>query len=156
MEGYQGENVIDKGSGTIYLKRNGQNIHILRAKEITASVSKNKSEIRFMGNRMVGHKSHSASGTGTLILYRATSDLDQDLLDYIKNNNDLYYSLQVNTEDPSTKFGRESKVLYGVNFDEIPILNLSNDDDVIEQEMAFTFEDWDILKPFDRPIPNEM
>lgn len=153
MEGFMGENVISSKEGKAFLNRGGKNKHLFRCKDIEATLTKNKTEIRMLGNRMVGHKTTSAQGAGTLTLYHVSSDFKQDFIDYITNGVDLYFNLQIEVEDKSTRFGRESMLLTGCNFDEITIAALSAEDGVLEQELPFTFEGVEILKPFN--IPNQ-
>jgi hypothetical protein len=149
MEGFMGQNSISSKEGQGFITRNGQNKHLFRAKSIEAKLTKNKSDIRMLGNRMVGHKTTSMQGAGTLVIYQVSSDFKQDFIDYIRSGQDMYFSLQVETEDKSTPFGRESIVIPGCNFDEVTIADLSAEDGILEQEMPFTFEGTpEILKAF--------
>lgn len=156
MEGFMGENVISSKEGKAFLTRNGKNKHLFRAKDVEATLSKNKEEIRMLGTRMVGHKTVSIQGAGTLKIYHTSSEFKQDFIDYIKTGIDMYFNLQVEVEDKSTTFGRESIVLIGCNFDEITIAMLSAEDGTLEQDLPFTFEDVEILKPFNTPNQEEI
>lgn len=154
MEGYMGENVVSSKEGKAFLTRGGRNKHLFRCKDVEASLTKNKSEIRMLGNRMVGHKTTSMQGAGTLTIYHTSSDFKQDFIDYISSGVDVYFSLQLEVEDKSTSFGRESIVIPGCNFDEITIAMLSTEDGMLEQELPFTFEGTpEILRAFS--IPNQ-
>lgn len=156
MEGFMAENVVSSKEGKAFLTRNGQNKHLFRAKSIDAKLSKNKTEIRMLGNRMVGNKTTSIQGSGTLTLYHVSSEFKQDFVNYIEKGIDLYFNLQIEVEDKSTRFGKESIVLTGCNFDEITVATLSAEDGVLEQELPFTFEGVELLKPFDVPNQEEI
>lgn len=156
MEGFMAENVISSKEGKAFITRGGKNKHLFRAKDIEATLSKNKEEIRMLGNRMVGHKTTSIQGAGSLTLYHTSSEFKQDFIDYIISGVDMYFNLQIEVEDKSTKFGKESIVLTGCNFDEITIAMLSAEDGVLEQELPFTFEGVEILKPFSTPNQEEI
>lgn len=154
MQGFMGENTISSKEGKAFLTRNGQNKHLFRAKDVEATLTKNKTEIRMLGNRMVGHKTTSIQGAGTLTIYHVSSEFKQDFINYITTGQDMYFNLQIEIEDKSTPFGRESIVIPGCNFDEITIAMLSAEDGILEQELPFTFEGTpEILKAFD--IPNQ-
>jgi hypothetical protein len=149
MIGFMGENAISSKEGKGFITRNGQNKHLFRAKSIEAKLTKNKQEIRMLGNRMVGHKTTSIQGAGSLVIYETSSEFKQDFIDYIQTGRDVYFNLQLETEDKSTSFGKESIVIPGCNFDEIIIASLSAEDGILEQELPFTFEGTpEILKAF--------
>lgn len=156
MEGYMGENVISSKEGKAFITKNSQNRHMFRAKDVEATLSKNKQEIRMLGRRMVGHKTTSIQGAGTLTVYQVSSEFKQDCVDYIRTGRDVYFNLQIEIEDASTSFGRESIVLIGCNFDEVGIAALSAEDGILEMSMPFTFEDVEILTPFKIPDQEEI
>ena len=156
MQGYLAENAISSKEGKAFITRNGQNKNLCRCRDIEATVSKNKSDIRMLGNRWVGHKTTSVQGSGTLTIYHTSSAFKDEFLDYARTGKDTYFSLQVEVEAPSTRFGREVLLLIGCNFDEITMAMLSAEDGVLEQELPFTFEGVELLKKFTVPDEGEI
>lgn len=69
-------------------------------------------------------------------------------LDYVNKGIDVYFSLMVTNEDPSTGYGAETKVLTGCNLDEITIAELDSHDGILEQEMPYTFEGVELLQKY--------
>jgi len=145
---FTGENAISSKEATAFLTIDGQNHELFYAKSLEAKITKNKEDIRALGSRMVGHKTTSAQGEGTLTIYEVTSMFKELFLDYIKNGVDRYFSLQVSNEDKSTSYGKETKLLSGCNFDEIDIASFDTEDGVQEQELSFTFEDVELLEKY--------
>lgn len=156
MEGLIAENVINSKEGKLFIVRNQQNIVLSRATKLETSIAFNKTEIRMLGNRAVGQKVTSWTGSGSLGLYQSTSELKRWAIDYVKNGIVPYFNVQSEVYDPSTPFGRESIVYVGCLFDEITMSALSTEDGVLEDEMAFTYEDIELLTEFAKSIQGEL
>jgi len=148
MEGFLGENVLSSKEGNIFVVRNRQNIVLTRAISIEASLAFNKTEIRMLGRRMVGHKITSASGAGTMGIYQSTSELKSWALEYVHNGVMPYFNIQTSVNDPSTPFGTESIVYTGCLFDDITMAAINSADGLMEDEISFTFEDIELLEKF--------
>ncbi|MCI9448600.1 MAG: phage tail tube protein [Lachnospiraceae bacterium] len=145
---WAGRNAISGGEGTAYITIKGRNHLLFSAKKIEATMKKNKVEVRALGRRAVGHKTTSWQGTGTLAIYDVTSMFKQIFSNYANTGRDLFFSLKVSNEDPSTGYGRETKVITECNFDEMKIAQLIKEDQVLEQEMPFTFEGIELLETY--------
>lgn len=148
MQKFSSEQAISSNEATGFITIDGENIELFFAKSIEAKITKNKEDVKAIGSRMVGKKATSASGEGTLVIYEVTSRFKELFTDYINNGIDKYVTLMVTNEDKSTKYGAETKLLTGVNFDEITIAQFDADDGLIEEELPFTFEGIEILKKY--------
>lgn len=137
LSGAEGEVVLD-GDVLAYVK------------SVDANVEKVKAERRVVGKRNTLHKAVGWNGTGTLVVYKYTSLFRQKMLDYIKNGVDFYPEIQITNQDPTaTDIGKEINVISGVNFDSVNVGMLNPDDEILEEEMPFTFEDYDLSEKFD-------
>lgn len=145
---FSAEDVIASGEGVAVLTLNGKNYPLFYAKKIDASATKNKTDIRPAGKRAVGHKTTSWSGEGTLVIYEITSMYKEMFINYINNGIDVYWSLVITNEDRSTRYGRETKVLTGGNFDKINLASFDGEDGLLEQELPFTYEGAELLEKF--------
>lgn len=57
----------------------------------------------------------------------------------------------VENEDPSSAAGKQSILLIGCNLDSVVLAKLDGDsDDPLDEDVDFTFEDFDILTPFNK------
>ncbi|MEM5780335.1 MAG: phage tail tube protein, partial [Bacillota bacterium] len=62
---------------------------------------------------------------------------------------DAYFDLVVENDDPSSAAGKQVILLSGVNLDSTVLTKLDGDsDDPLEEDVDFTFEDFEILTGF--------
>lgn len=147
MISWENGNGISAKEGQAFLTLDGNNYPIFNIESLEASVKKEKKEQKVVGKRSVGHKTIGWSGSGTLKIKQITSYFTSLFLDYVNDGRDVYFSVTVINEDESTPCGRETKVLTGCNFDETNIAQL-NAEDIIGQELPFTFEGAELLSKF--------
>ncbi|MEG0839853.1 MAG: phage tail tube protein [Hydrogenoanaerobacterium sp.] len=145
---FTSENAISKSEGKAYITISGQNYVLFYIKKLSAKIKKKKIDIRVAGQRGTGHKATSWSGEGELEIFNITSAYKEIFLDYIHKGIDCYFSIMLTNEDVSTKYGKETKVLTGCNFDEVAIAEFEGDDGVLESSLPFTFEGVELLSKF--------
>ena len=62
---------------------------------------------------------------------------------------DVYFDMVVENDDPESSAGKQSVLLIGCNLDSTVLAKLDGDsDDPLDEDVDFTFEDFDILTPF--------
>lgn len=144
----EGKDVIASKEGSAYMTVDGRNVVLFYAVSIKAKIEKTKKEVKALGSRMQKNKTTGAKGSGTLKIYEVTSEFKRMILDYVKNGKDCYFDLMITNEDPTTDYGRETKVLRGCNFDDVEIVNLDAEGDILQQELNFTFDDFDMPETF--------
>lgn len=140
---------ISGKEGRAYAKINGNNEDLFMAKNIESTVEKAKSEIKAIGKRMTGHKTTGGNGTGSMTLYYLTP-LFRDMIKQWKETGvDVYFDMVVENDDPESSAGKQSVLLIGCNLDSTILAKLDGDsDDPLDEDVDFTFEDFDILTPF--------
>lgn len=140
---------ISGKEGRAYAKINGNNEDLFMAKNIESTVEKAKSEIKAIGKRMTGHKTTGGNGTGSMTLYYLTP-LFRDMIKQWKETGvDVYFDMVVENDDPESSAGKQSVLLIGCNLDSTILAKLDGDsDDPMDEDVDFTFEDFDILTPF--------
>ena len=140
---------ISGKEGSAYAKINGNNEDLFMAKNIESTVEKAKSEIKAIGKRMTGHKTTGGNGTGSMTLYYLTP-LFRDMIKQWKETGvDVYFDMVVENDDPESSAGKQSILLIGCNLDSTILAKLDGDsDDPLDEDVDFTFEDFDILTPF--------
>ena len=140
---------ISGKEGRAYAKINGNNEDLFMAKNIESTVEKAKSEVKAIGKRMTGHKTTGGNGTGSMTLYYLTP-LFRDMSKQWKETGvDVYFDMVVENDDPESSAGKQSVLLIGCNLDSTVLAKLDGDsDDPLDEDVDFTFEDFDILTPF--------
>lgn len=140
---------ISGKEGRAYAKVNGNNEELFFLKSIEATVEKAKSEIKALGRRMTGHKTTGESGTGSMTMYYMSPLFRSMLKQYHTTGQDLYFDVVIENADISSAAGTQTVLLQDCNLDSTIIAKLDADsDDPLDEDADFTFEDYDILTPF--------
>lgn len=145
-------NVQDAVSGKMgkaFAKIDGRLEELFYTKSLEATIEKNKVDVPVLGKTNTPKRSAGWSGSGTLTMYMVTSVFRQLMRDYIKNGKDFWFDLQVVNDQPGSAAGRQTVVLKNCNLDSVLAARLdSTSDDMLEEELPFTFEDYDVLEQF--------
>lgn len=140
---------ISGKEGRAYAKVNGNNEELFFAKSVEASVEKSKSEVKAIGKRMTGHKTTGGNGTGSMTLYYLSPLFRQMVKQWKETGIDVYFDMVVENDDQESAAGKQSVLLMGCNLDSTILAKLDGDsDDPLDEDVDFTFEDFDILDPF--------
>lgn len=140
---------ISGKEGRAYAKINGNNEELFYAKTIEASVEKSKSEVKSIGKRMTGHKTTGGNGTGSMTIYYLTPLFRQMIKDWKETGIDTYFDMVCENDDQESSAGKQTALLIGCNLDSVVLAKLDGDsDDPLDEDVDFTFEDFDILTPF--------
>lgn len=135
-----------------FLTINGQVEELFYARTLEATIEKNKTDVPTLGKTNVGQKAVGWNGTGTMNIYYVTSLFRRKMLEYIKTGRDFYFDLQVTNEDPTSTVGRQTVVLKNCNLDSIIAAQFdATSDEALNEDVSFTFDDYDILEQFNAP-----
>lgn len=132
-----------------YITINGQNHELFYAKSLEATIEKNKVDVPVLGRTNTPQRSVGWTGTGTLTIYYVTSLFRQLMRDFVKTGRDFWFDLQVINEDTNSSAGRQTIILRGCNLDSVVAAQFdATSDEFLEEELPFTFSDYDILEQF--------
>ncbi|CAG5091881.1 Putative uncharacterized protein [Thermobacillus xylanilyticus] len=132
-----------------YIKINGRQEELFYAKSLEATIEKNKVDVPVLGRTNTPQRAAGWSGSGTLTIYYVTSVFRRLMLDYIKTGRDFWFDLYVVNEDPQSSAGKQSVMLKNCNLDSVIIAKFdASSDDMLEEEMPFTFSDVELLDEF--------
>lgn len=120
---------------------------------LEATIEKNKTDVPILGKTRTPQRAAGWSGSGTLNVYYVTSVFRELMLRYVKTGRDFYFDLTVVNEDPQSSVGKQTIVLKNCNLDSIVIAQFdATTDDMLNEDMPFTFDDVDILDQFGQPV----
>ena len=122
------------------------------AKSIEATAELNKSEVKVMGKRGVQNKATGWSGSGSMTIYYVTTMFRNMLLKYAKEGVLPAFKLVVTNEDKGTSIGKQTVVLYDCVIDSVNLVKFDVESDALDEDMDFTFSDFDILDSFGNPV----
>lgn len=123
--------------------------NFMQAINLEANFEKTKSEVPILGKTGRGHKSTGWNGTGSATFHYNTSIFRQMMEDFKNTGNDVYFDIQITNDDPTSAAGRQTVVLVGCNIDGGILAKFDADnDDYLDEDMNFTFEDFKIPEKF--------
>lgn len=144
----QAEDAVNGREGVATAEINGQIVELMELANITVTVEKNKTEFKAMGTRNTQNKATGWTGTGSANVRYVSSRFAKMIEDYVKTGKDTYFTIVVTNEDPSSRTGKQVIQVLGCNLDSIDIAKLDIDTDVLDQDINFTFNDFNILQEF--------
>lgn len=149
MKTLNAPDTISGKEGRAYAKIDGNNEDLFFAKTIESTVEKSKSEVKAIGKRMTGHKTTGGNGTGSMTLYYMTPLFRQMIKQWKETGQDIYFDMVIENDDQESSAGKQSVLLIDCNLDSVVLGKLDGDsDDPLDEDVDFTFEDFDILAPF--------
>jgi hypothetical protein len=143
------KDTISGREGEIYFSFPGQAPErVAYVRTIEATADKNKTDINLIGSRATQHKANGWNGTGSMTLYYATTKFRQMMQQYIAKGNDVYFDVRITNTDTTSSIGVQDVTLINCNVDSVVLAKLSADDEVLDEDIAFTFDDYKINKAF--------
>lgn len=135
-----------------FITVDGRNEELFYAKKLDSTVEKSKKSGKTLGNRAEQNKAAGWKGTGTLTVYYVSSLFREMMIQYIKTGKDVYFDMTVSNEDATSTVGKQTVVLKRCNFDKVSMAMFDVESEALEEDMAFTFEDVDLLDKFKKPV----
>ena len=122
--------------------------NFMQAIDLEANIKKTKTEVPILGKTGRGNKSTGWKGSGKATFHYNTSIFRKLLQKYKDSGEDIYFDIQVTNEDPTSSVGRQTVILKGCNLDGGVITKFDADSEYLEEELEFTFEDFEIPEIF--------
>lgn len=138
--------------GKAYATINGEREEMFYIKKFEAKVEKEKAEVKTIGRRGSQNKAKGWKGTGTMTIYYVTTLFRQMMLDYIKSGKDTYFDVVIVNEDPNTSVGSQTIMVKGVNLNSVIIAKLDTESEALDEDIDFTFEDFEVKDKFGKPV----
>lgn len=133
-----------------YVTIEGGRYKFAQAINLEAKFEKSKEEIPILGKTGKGHKSSGWKGSGSATFYYITSVFRDLMYRYKETGEDIYFDMQVTNEDPSSAAGRQTVILKDCNIDGGILAKFDADGSYLDEEMDFTFEDFEYPEKFKR------
>lgn len=127
----------------------GRKMNCMHIITLTGTAEKEKSQLHVLGLIQSGNKSLGVNHSGSMTVYDITTAFRKELLKYEQTGEDMYGDMDVISYDNTSKTGRQSISLFGVNFDNMDLFNIDINATEMQTELAFTYESWDINSEYD-------
>lgn len=143
------QDAISGKQGKAYVVIDGRNEELFYAKTVEATIEKNKVDVPVLGKTNTPQRSAGWKGSGTLTIYYVSSMFRQLMRKYIQTGTDFWFDLQIVNDQPGSSAGKQTVILKNCNLDSVIAAKFdATSDDMLDEEMPFTFEDYDILESF--------
>ena len=139
---------ISAAKAECYVTIGDNRYNFMSAINLEATMEKNKTEVPILGKTSKGNKSTGCTYTGSATFHYNTSIFRKMLYEYKKTGKDVYFDIQVTNEDPTSSVGRQTIILKDCNIDGGLLAKFDADEEYLEDEFDFTFEDWEIPEEF--------
>lgn len=131
-----------------YVTIDGNRYNFMHAINLEAAVEKTKTEVPILGKTGKGNKASGWKGTGSATFHYNTSVFRELLTKYKNSGEDTYFDIMVTNEDKTSAVGRQTVILKDCNMDGGILAKFDADAEYLDEEMEFTFEDWEIPEKF--------
>lgn len=143
------QDAISASLAECYVTIGTQVYNFMQAINLEAKMEKTKSEVPILGRTGKGNKTTGWKGTGSATFHYNTSIFRKLLYDYKNSGKDMYFDIQIINSDPTSTIGTQEIILKGCNMDGGILAKFDADGEYLEEDMDFTFEDWEMRTSFD-------
>lgn len=148
MQTMNAKDSVSASLAECFITIEGNRYNFMQAINLEAKIEKTKSEVPILGRTGKGNKTTGWKGTGSASFHYNTSIFRQLLYQYKETGKDVYFDIQVTNEDPTSEAGRQTVILKGCNIDGGILTKFDADAEYLEEELDFTFEDWEMPETF--------
>lgn len=131
-----------------YATIDGQRYNLMQAINLEATMEKNKAEVPILGKTGKGNKANGWKGTGSATFHYNTSIFRKFMKKYKDSGSDFYFDIQITNNDPTSSVGSQTIILKDCNLDSITLAKFDADGEYLDEQMDFTFEDWEMPTEF--------
>lgn len=144
----QAEDAVNGREGVATAEINGQVVELMELANINVNIEKTKTEFKAMGTRNTQNKTTGWKGTGSANVRYVSSRWAKLMEEYVKTGKDTYFTIVVTNEDPGSATGKQVIQVLGCNLDSLDIAKLDVDTEILDQDVDFTFNDFNVLQEF--------
>ncbi len=142
------KNAISGSQAECFVTIEGNRYNFMQAINLEATFNKTKTEVPILGKTGKGNKTTGWNGTGSATFHYNTSIFREIMKRYKDTGEDVYFDIQVANQDPTSSVGRQTVILKDCNIDGGIIAKFDADADYLDEDMDFTFEDFEMPEKF--------
>lgn len=143
------ENAVSGKEGTLYLTINGLSLEYAEITKFDAKIEYTKADVKRVGARMDGSKIVGAKGTGSMTVYYHRPEMRAMALEYLRTGKSPMFDAMVVNDDVTSAAGKQTTIIKNIVPDSATIALLDGEaDDVLKEEIPFTYDDFDFLNQF--------
>lgn len=143
-----GKDAISASLAECYVTLEGIRYNFMQAINLEASMEKSKTEVPILGKTGKGNKATSWKGSGSATFHFNSSIFRKLMKKYKDTGSDFYFDIQITNSDPTSAVGSQTIILKDCNLDSIILAKFDADGEYLDEDMDFTFEDWEMPQEF--------
>ncbi len=143
-----GKDAISASLAECYVTLEGIRYNFMQAINLEASMEKSKTEVPILGRTGKGNKATSWKGSGSATFHFNSSIFRKLMKKYKDTGSDFYFDIQITNSDPTSAVGSQTIILKDCNLDSIILAKFDADGEYLDEDMDFTFEDWEMPQEF--------
>lgn len=140
-----GKDAVFAALAECYATLDGVRYNLMQAINLEASMEKNKVEVPILGKTGKGNKAAGWTGSGSATFHYNQSIFRKFMKRYKDTGEDFYFDIQVTNYDPTSAVGEQTIILKDCNLDNIILTKFDSDGELLDENMDFTFEDWEMV-----------
>lgn len=144
-----GKDAVFAALAECYVTLEGTRYNFAQAINLEARMEKTKIEVPILGQTAKGTKAGGWTGTGSMTLHYNSSILRKLMLEYHKKGVDFYFDIQITNTDPTAAVGSQTTILKNCNLDNIIVAKFDADGEYLDEDVDFTFDDWEMPSSYD-------
>lgn len=139
-------------AGTAFMEVDGENVLLFGLKKFESDAEIETGEFKVCGALVTQNKPKGVKYSGTATVYYGTPAFLKILTEYKKTGRFPTIKFQITNDDPSSSMGAQTIGVYNVLLTKIPIIRLNDSVESLQEDISFTFNDFEVLKWFnDQP-----
>lgn len=142
---------ISGQEGRVYANMDGNIEFLMEVKNLTATVEMQKEDVYTLGHRGAQHKYTGWSGSGSMTLHYVTTRYAAWAAKYNETGVFNPFTITIINNDPASSIGKQTVVLEDVLLDSIDISKLDVENNVLDMDLDFTFDNFSVIDQFSKP-----
>ena len=139
---------ISGAEAEVYFTIEGQRYNMMHLTALEAKWTPNIATLDILGQTSKGHKPIGAEGTFTGTAYYVMSALRIYMLHFKQDGTMSPMEIQITNEDKASSNGKQTVVLKQCYLSEAVIAKFDASTDSLTEDINGTFDDWEIVTPF--------
>ena len=142
------KDVIKGSLAECWVTIDGNRYNFAHAINLEATMEKNKTTAPVLGKTGKVNSTSTWEGSGSMTMHYNSSIIRELLYKYKETGEETYFEIQVKNEAPGSSVGSQTVILKDCTIDGGILAKFDADADYLDEDMDFTFDDWEIPQKF--------
>ena len=145
------KDVIKGSLAECWVTIDGSRYNFAHAINLEATMEKTKTTAPVLGKTGKVNITSSWEGSGSMTMHYNSSVIRELLYKYKDTGEETYFEIQVTNEVPGSSVGKQTVILKDCTVDGGVLAKFDADADYLDEDVDFTFDDWEIPNVFKSP-----